>query len=581
MQPLGPIYGPKPYFGASAREHGYVTSEAALRRATPVALATAALLVLLTGWVGIALTWYSGRVAAIWISNAILLFFILRHPRRDWAAFLAAGCAANLAADMIVGDNLFAGCVFSLCNTIEILLIAIPLRLWKLDSNFTRPHSLLVFYALAAGPAPLVSALLSAVYLHAAATMDFAQTFSRWYAADALGLVILLPSLMTVRFAALKAMFARDQIAVTLLLFGVLLAAIAINFFARDYPFAFLFFPAVMLLTFQRGFAGGALGLLFSALYLMVPAVVGASSGALHTHTVREQLFVVQIFVAVIGFSVVLAGAALEERRRLERGLASAIDHAEMAREEAFVARDAAQKANRAKSMFLANMSHELRTPLNAVIGFAEVMQAEMFGPLGDAHYRDYTGMIQQAGRHLLELISDILDMSKIEAGKLELQREAVDIAAVARDCVELMGERAAQAGLTLIADLEGAPAQVYADRRAMKQILLNLLSNASKFTPAGGHVAVSARMSGCNLILSVTDSGIGIPGDQLYRLGNPFVQIRQDASTTQTGTGLGLALVRALAEMHKGVLRIESVEGNGTTVSVEIPNDEAARLAA
>jgi len=558
-----------------------VTSEAASRRATPFALTTAALLVLATGWVGIALTWYSGRVAAIWISNAILLFFLLRHSRRDWAAFLAAGCAANLAADLIVGDGLFAGCVFSLCNAIEILLIAIPLRLWKLDGNFTRPQSLLVFYALAAGPAPLASALLSAVYLHAAATMDFAQTFSRWYAADALGLVILLPSLMTVRFAALKAMFARDQIAVTLLLLGVLLATLAINFFARDYPFAFLFFPAVMLLTFQRGFAGGALGLFFSGLYLMVPAVVGASSGALHAHTVREQLFVVQIFVAVIGFSVVLAGAALEERRRLERGLASAIDRAEMAREEAFVARDAAQKANRAKSMFLANMSHELRTPLNAVIGFAEVMQAEMFGPLGDAHYRDYTGMIQQAGRHLLELISDILDMSKIEAGKLELLREPVDIATVVRDSVELMGERAVQAKLTLITDLEGAPAHVHADRRAMKQILLNLLSNAIKFTPAGGHVAVSARISGSNLVLSVTDSGIGIPGDQLYRLGNPFVQIRTDASTTQTGTGLGLALVRALAEMHKGVLRIESVEGSGTTVSVEIPNDEAARLAA
>jgi signal transduction histidine kinase len=558
-----------------------LTSKAGMRRATPAVLAAVAALIFITAWAGIELTWYTGRIAAIWIANAILLSFLLRHSRRDWLGFLAVGCVANAVADLAVGDNFLGVILFSLCNTIEILAVAIPLRLWKLDRDFGRPQSLLVFYALAAGPAPIAAAVLSAAYFHFVAGADFVAAAWRWYASDALGLVILLPPLMTVRFTALKAMFGRDQIAATLLLLGVLFATIALNFFARDYPFAFLFFPAVLLLTFQRGFAGGALGLLFSGLYLMVPALQGASSGALHAHSVREQLIVVQVFVAVIGFSVVLVGAALEERRRLERGLASAIGRAELAREEAFVARDAAEKASRAKSMFLANMSHELRTPLNAVIGFAEVMQAELFGPLGDAHYRDYSGMIHDAGRHLLDLINDVLDMSKIEAGKLELQRERLAVGELVGDCVELMGERAVQAGLTLTADLGSAPAWVDADRRAMKQILLNLLSNAIKFTPAGGRVAVGAKVCDGKLILSVTDTGIGIPGDQLYRLGNPFVQIRNDAGTSQTGTGLGLALVRALAELHNGALKIESVEGSGTIASVEIPAGEAARLAA
>jgi two-component system cell cycle sensor histidine kinase PleC len=231
--------------------------------------------------------------------------------------------------------------------------------------------------------------------------------------------------------------------------------------------------------------------------------------------------------------------------------------------------------------MFLANMSHELRTPLNAVIGFAEIMQAQMFGPLGDARYREYTGLIQDAGRHLLDLINDILDMSKIEAGKHELQRERIAVGSLVRDCVELIRERAAQGELELVADLDTAPASIEADRRALKQILLNLLSNAIKFTPAGGRVSVAAKAARGMLVLSVADTGVGIPGDQLYRLGNPFVQLRNHAGATQEGTGLGLALVRALAGLHRGTLRIESAEGRGTVASVEIPLDGAASLAA
>src|SRR5262249_32251838 len=162
-----------------------------------------------------------------------------------------------------------------------------------------------------------------------------------------------------------------------------------------QYPVAFLFFPAVFLLTFQRGFAGGAIGLAITAAYMIAPVVIGDVSVALKGHSLREQMTVVQIFVAVTGLSVVLVGAALEEQKRLAHVLAAAMALSETTREEAIVARDAAVKASRSKSMFLANMSHELRTPLNAVIGFADLMHSEVFGPVGDPRYSDYAEHIQ------------------------------------------------------------------------------------------------------------------------------------------------------------------------------------------
>jgi signal transduction histidine kinase len=544
-------------------------------------LVTTALLVFAAASVTTMLGHFTGQITGIWIANAVLLSFLLKCPRWQWPQILAAGLIGNLAADATHGYGLLAAFYMSTSNLVEVVLMAAVLRGFKLDREFARPKSLLWFYALAAGPAPVLSAALATAAFHFTYGYTFFPEAFDWYAADALGLVIFTPLLMTVRWRALRRMFAREEVIESVLLVGVAVAAILLNFFLRAYPFAFLFFPVVVLLTFRRGFAGGAIGLLLSGGYLLVPALFGDSSGPLRTDSVREQVMIVQIFVAVMAFSVVLIGAALEERKRLERGLASAIKRVEMSREEALVARDAAQKANRAKSMFLANMSHELRTPLNAVIGFAEVMHDEMFGPLGDPHYREYTGMIQGAGRHLLELINDVLDMSKIEAGKFEIQRERVAVGALVEDCIELVRENAGQAGVEIVGDIGTAPIWANADRRAVKQILLNLLSNAVKFTPSGGKIVVCAAMRDGAVVLSVSDTGIGIPADQLSRLGNPFVQLRGDAGTTHVGTGLGLALVRSLAELHNGTFRIDSVEGVGTKVSVGLPAARAASLAA
>jgi two-component system cell cycle sensor histidine kinase PleC len=239
-----------------------------------------------------------------------------------------------------------------------------------------------------------------------------------------------------------------------------------------------------------------------------------------------------------------------------------------------------AEAANRAKSEFLANMSHELRTPLNAINGFSEIMVSEMFGALGDGRYKEYAQDILNSGQHLLALINDILDMSKIEAGKMSLRFEPVSLDEVADDAVRLVRNRAETVGLTLALDIPELP-EVEADYRALKQVLLNLLSNAVKFTPRGGKVTVQAEARsdafGERVRVSVKDTGIGIAADDLARLAKPFEQIESQHAKTQQGTGLGLALTKSLVELHGGVLDIASTPGQGTTVSFSIPVRQSA----
>ena len=272
-----------------------------------------------------------------------------------------------------------------------------------------------------------------------------------------------------------------------------------------------------------------------------------------------------------------------EEARRLnEEALQRAVDSLESSQAQlAELARKyesekiRAEGANKAKSEFLANMSHELRTPLNAINGFSEIMVHEMFGPLGDDRYKEYSRDILSSGQHLLALINDILDMSKIEAGKMNLKLEPLHLDEVVEDTVRLMRNRAETAGLRLIVDLPPLPL-IEADYRALKQVLLNLLSNALKFTPRGGRVTISASTepaaSGEQMRISVADTGIGIAKEDLKRLAKPFEQIENQHAKTQQGTGLGLALTKSLVEMHDGRLTLESEPGVGTTVSVILP---------
>jgi signal transduction histidine kinase len=222
-------------------------------------------------------------------------------------------------------------------------------------------------------------------------------------------------------------------------------------------------------------------------------------------------------------------------------------------------------------------MSHELRTPLNAIIGFSDMMRQEMFGAIGHAKYREYSGLINESGQHLLELISDILDMSKIEAGKYELSLEPVNLRDAIAKCLSTVKLTAEKAGVLLREDIEPSLHLFVADKRAVTQILLNLLSNAIKFTPTGGIVTILVRRDEDMIRLAVRDTGVGIPDEALDRIGQPFEQVAGEYVRTQGGTGLGLAVVRALAELHGGKVTIDSRLGDGTTVSVSIPSPAIA----
>jgi signal transduction histidine kinase len=232
-----------------------------------------------------------------------------------------------------------------------------------------------------------------------------------------------------------------------------------------------------------------------------------------------------------------------------------------------------ADAANRAKSTFLANMSHELRTPLSAIIGFSEMMQREALGPVGSTRYRAYADDINQGGMHLLELVNDLLDLSKIDAGKMELSEDLVDVGRLIADCMVLVRDAAVRAGVEIaIAKDSGWPV-VYADERKLKQILINLLSNAIKFTGSGGSVQVVAAVAASGgLEISVRDSGIGIAPGDMAKVLEPFGQVPSMLESPPLGTGLGLPLSRKLAELHGGTLEIESAVGRGTTVLLRLP---------
>lgn len=238
---------------------------------------------------------------------------------------------------------------------------------------------------------------------------------------------------------------------------------------------------------------------------------------------------------------------------------------------EAYLAeKERAEAANRAKSEFLANMSHELRTPLNAILGFSEILKSEMFGPIGSEKYQEYSNDIHDSGQHLLNVISDILDMSKIEAGHMQIKPEPTDLAVLIEESLRYVSVLAENKNIAVEQDIADG-LELVADRRAMKQILLNLLSNAVKFTNCGGRVIVRAHRAAGSISLVIADTGIGIPQHMMQKIGQPFEQVQSQYAKSQGGSGLGLAISRSLTQLHGGAMKIRSREGKGTIIGVRI----------
>jgi PAS domain S-box-containing protein len=238
------------------------------------------------------------------------------------------------------------------------------------------------------------------------------------------------------------------------------------------------------------------------------------------------------------------------------------------------LAKQQAEDASRAKAGFLAAMSHELRTPLNAVIGFAEIMHQQVLGPIGTPEYRDYAGHILRSGQHLLSLINDVLDYARIESGSLRLNLVPVEVRGLLRGTLEILAETAAAGGVTLATDLTEQRITIRADEQRLHQVLLNVVGNAVKFTPAGGRVAVALRPGAAGgAVITVTDSGIGIDEAQIARAFEPFWQADSGLDRVKEGAGIGLPLARQLVALHGGRLELQSRVGEGTRITIEMPD--------
>jgi signal transduction histidine kinase len=294
--------------------------------------------------------------------------------------------------------------------------------------------------------------------------------------------------------------------------------------------------------------------------------------GALFAHVAQT------LWVGFVGFLVLIAAlVAFEQRRRAAGTLTENVAALQTMTVTLANARDEALQANRTKSMLLANVSHELRTPLNAINGFSDLMKHQIYGPLGNERYVEYAADIHRSGEMLLSLINDLLDVTKLESGRHELEESTCDLAGLVEEASGLVKMQAEKGGVALELQIDSAIPQVNADERALRQIALNLLSNAVKFTPAGGSVMVSCALDAKGRpTIVVKDTGCGIPQEEMKDLFQPFARATEAKRASTPGTGLGLAIVKSLVELHQGTIAMGSRVGHGTTVTVTLP---AARI--
>ncbi len=496
--------------------------------------------------------------APIWLPASIAVVAAVIGEMRMLPGIFLGSFLTNA---LLFAPPLYITIIISGTNALGPVLSAMALRRLRPESGlFTSFPGVTAFLLCTTFLSPAISASGGAVAMALGKPFDPEQFYSiwvNWWLTDSGGTLYLAPALILwlgleresdAHKAGATAGFGRRDLAV-----WAWVAAVSVVLFLTP-PLngtyirsAFPFLLVVPLSWIALRMSLRSAYTLVSLVSIVATAGTVAGVGPFQNHALANPLQLVGTLVVLLAMNVLTIVALVSERHE-------------------------AQSENKVKSMFLANTSHELRTPLNAIIGFSSMIDAEALGPLGNAEYANYGRLIKASGEHLLALINDLLEMSKIEAGRFELREERFPLAPAIEEAVAFVALQARAKSIDLVTEIACPDAQINADAKALRQILLNLLSNSVKFTPEGGSVQICAMFgAGGELLIRVADSGIGIPAAALERVFAPFQRAHSGARQIE-GTGLGLSITRGLVALHDGTIRLESTLGKGTIATVAFP---------
>jgi signal transduction histidine kinase len=526
-------------------------------------------------YMGSALYTLAGGLTTVKPYSGIALALILIMGESWLVPVLLAGTLGGMVAKLANAAPLYDVLITPSVTSLTLLAIyAAMRRLIAKQPDFRAWHQLVGYITLTTAIS-FISATVFTLAIDGPDKPHLGIYWQAWFIPTALSYVIFTPVLVLLATAE-RSVLAGNWRRLTAC-FVLMSAVLALNFLPVRLPLLFTTPMALLIVTLAAGLEGTALGLVLTQLVLTGLTALGYGASAIAYLPLGYQLYFIQVFMAIIIAVMLPVAAAIAERVKLRDSMQQALGREAQvnialrtSEQRALDMAAEAQRANHAKSEFLASMSHELRTPLNAILGFTEILKSELYGPLGHNKYREYTEDVYKSGIHLLDLINDVLDLSKIDAGKMELRDSVFSVRELVADAVHLVRDRAA--GHVQIRVLVADPCDILADKRLMKQVLLNLLSNAIKFTPEGGAITVGADQTLAGFEITVADTGIGMNEAQLQTAFSHYGQVDSKIARTQQGTGLGLPIAQALARLHGGDLIATSTPGHGTCMTLTLP---------